>query len=233
MVDLPSYGWNHSTSYWHESRASKNHRFPEYPRHDLIGSRMDNYNPLEPAWRNQLRVSEQPWLRDHQIHGDIIFPAAGVICTAIEAARQFAGADNLNRDITGFELRDFCITRPVLIQDLDNGVETFLHLKKRKLGMGSGAGIWHEFTFYSCQDNGAYAEHACGLIEIQYAKPVSEVDSGKELAEEVLARQEEWNKKRAACVDVVDTVAHYEFWKSEGLDFGKPNSSRKHEENYN
>ncbi|KAH8164718.1 hypothetical protein CIB48_g3560 [Xylaria polymorpha] len=221
LVDLPSYGWNHSTSYWHESRASKNHRFPEYPRHDLIGSRMDNYNPLEPAWRNQLRVSEQPWLRDHQIHGDIIFPAAGVICTAIEAARQFAGADNLNRDITGFELRDFCITRPVLIQDLDNGVETFLHLKKRKLGMGSGAGIWHEFTFYSCQDNGAYAEHACGLIEIQYAKPVSEVDSGKELAEEVLARQEEWNKKRAACVDVVDTVAHYEFWKSEGLDFGR------------
>ncbi|KAI0453135.1 hypothetical protein F5B21DRAFT_505692 [Xylaria acuta] len=221
LVDTPSYCWNHSTSYWHETRASRNHRFPEYPRHDLIGSRIDNYNPLEPVWKNQLRISELPWLQDHQIHGDIILPAAGVICAAVEAARQFAEADNLNRDIVGFELRDFCITRPVVIQDLDTGLETFLHLKKRKLGMGSGAGIWHEFTFYSCQDNGVYAEHACGLIEIQYAKPVSEVDSGKEFAEEVLARQEKWNTKRATCVDLVDSLAHYEFWKSEGLHFGR------------
>ncbi|KAI0550654.1 hypothetical protein F4679DRAFT_594564 [Xylaria curta] len=221
LVDLPSYCWNHSASYWHEARSSKNHRFPEYPRHDLIGSRIDNYNPLEPVWKNHLRVSDLPWLQDHQIHGDVILPAAGVICAAVEAARQFAESDNLNRDITGFELRDFCITRPVLIQDLENGVETFLHLKKRKLGMGSGAGIWHEFTFYTCQDNGAFAEHACGLIEIQYGKQVSEVDGGKEFAEEVLARQEKWNTKRSTCVNIVDSSAHYEFWKTEGLNFGQ------------
>ncbi|KAI1273287.1 hypothetical protein F5Y07DRAFT_391401 [Xylaria sp. FL0933] len=221
LVDLPSYSWNHSTSYWHEAQASGNHRFPEYPRHDLIGSRLENYNPLEPIWKNQLRVSELPWLRDHQIHGDIIFPAAGVICAAIEAARQFADGDNLNQDIIGFELRDFCITRPVVIQDLDSGVETFLHLKKRKLGMSSGAGIWHEFTFYSCQSNGAYSEHACGLIEIQYPKPLSEVDDGKESTEEVLARQEKWNLQKETCVDVIDSMAHYDFWKSEGLEFGR------------
>ncbi|KAI1345755.1 hypothetical protein F5Y01DRAFT_320442 [Xylaria sp. FL0043] len=221
LVDLPSYSWNHSTSYWHEAQASRNHRFPEYPRHDLIGSRLENYNPLEPIWKNQLRVSELPWLRDHQIHGDIIFPAAGVICAAIEAARQFADGDNLNQDIIGFELRDFCIIRPVVIQDLDSGVETFLHLKKRKLGMSSGAGMWHEFTFYSCQSNGAYAEHACGLIEIQYSKPLSEVDNGKESTEEVLARQEKWNLQKETCVDVIDSIAHYDFWKSEGLEFGR------------
>ncbi|KAI0879040.1 hypothetical protein GGS24DRAFT_486779 [Hypoxylon argillaceum] len=220
LADLPSYSWNHSTSYWHEARASRNHRFPEFTRHDIIGSRIDNYNPLEPVWRNHLQVSELPWLRDHQIHGDIIFPAAGMICAAIEAARQVAQADKLNRDVTGFELRDFCINRPLVIPENDTGVETFLSLKKRKLGMGSGAGIWHEFTFYSCQDNETYAEHACGLIEIQYARLASEVDSGKELAEEVIARQEEWNTKKAACIDVVESPAHYDLWKSQGLDFG-------------
>ncbi|KAI1288683.1 hypothetical protein F5Y03DRAFT_80798 [Xylaria venustula] len=221
LDNLPSYSWNHSNSYWHESRASRNHRLSEYPRHDIIGSRIDSYNPLEPVWKNHLRVSELPWLRDHQIHGDIVFPAAGVICAAIEAARQFAQGDNLNRDIIGFELRDFCINRPVLIQDLDNGVEAYLNLKKRKLGMGSGTGIWHEFTFYSCPSNGAHVEHACGLIEIQYAKPASEVDSGRELTEEVQARREEWNTKKADCVDVIDSVAHYDFCKSEGLEFGR------------
>ncbi|KAI0199219.1 hypothetical protein F4808DRAFT_217616 [Astrocystis sublimbata] len=221
LADLPSYAWNHSNSYWHESRQSKVHRNPEFPRHDLIGMRIDNYNPLEPVWKNHLRISEMPWLQDHQIHGDTVFPAAGVICAAIEAARQYAQSENLTQDIVGFELRDFCINRPVIVQDRDVGVETFLHLKKRKLGMSSGAGIWHEFTFYSSSENGAYAEHACGLIEIQYSKQVTEVDSGKELAEEVLARQEKWNTKKATCIDQVDTSAHYDLWKSEGLAFGR------------
>lgn len=153
-----------------------------------------------------------------------------MICAAIEAARQVAQADKLNRDVTGFELRDFCINRPLVIPENDTGVETFLSLKKRKLGMGSGAGIWHEFTFYSCQDNETYAEHACGLIEIQYARLASEVDSGKELAEEVIARQEEWNTKKAACIDVVESPTHYDLWKSQGLDFGKSICSNNFDE---
>ncbi|KAI0096862.1 hypothetical protein GGR51DRAFT_489918 [Nemania sp. FL0031] len=220
LADLPSYSWNHSTSYWHETRASKNHRFPEAARHDLIGSRIDNYNPLEPVWKNYLRVLDLPWLQDHQIHGDVIFPAAGVICAAIEAARQITVAEKLSGDVTGFELRDFCINRPLVIGDLDMGVETFLHLKKRKLGMGTGTGTWYEFTLYSCQDSETFAEHACGLIEVQYARSTSEVDSGKELAEEVLARQKQWNAARERCVDVVEHSTHYDLWKSQGLEFG-------------
>lgn len=114
LVDLPSYRWNHPTSYWHETRQSRNHRFPAFARHDLIGSRLDSYNPLEPVWRNHLRVAELPWLRDHRIHGDIVFPAAGMICAAVEAARQTASegsgttaAADDDDEVSGLEMQAY------------------------------------------------------------------------------------------------------------------------------
>ena len=173
-------------------------------------------------WKNHLRISELPWLRDHQIHDNVVFPASGMICAAVEAARQIGKADT-SQKIKGFELRDVRITRPLVFQELEKGIETLLHLKRRKLGMGSDTGAWHEFTFYSCQEGEAYVEHACGLIEIQYARPASEVDNGKEHVEEILTYQEKWNSQRAICMDVVTSPTHYEFWKSRGLCFGKLN----------
>ena len=170
-------------------------------------------------WKNHLRISELPWLRDHQIQGDVVFPAAGMICAVVEAARQLVNANDPSESIKGFELRDVCINRPLVFPELDTGVETLLHLKRRKLGMGTGAGVWHEFAFYSCHENEA-VEHACGLVEIQYAPRASEVDGGKERLEEVLARQQKWKSLQAICSDVVPSPAHYDFWRSQGLSFG-------------
>lgn len=67
LVDLPGYVFNHSQSYWPESRFSKNFRFRKYPRHDLLGSSVPDWNPSEPRWRNIIRISENPWVEDHQV----------------------------------------------------------------------------------------------------------------------------------------------------------------------
>jgi hypothetical protein len=66
-------------------------------------------------------------------------------------------------------------------------------------------------------------EHACGLLEIQYSRQASEVDSGREHAEEILAYQGKWNSQRAICVDVVTSPSHYGFWKAQGFHFGELN----------
>jgi acyl transferase domain-containing protein len=65
--DLPSYPWNHSSRYWHESHISTGHRFRKHPRHDLFGSPARDFNPLEPKWRNFIRKSENPWIQDHKV----------------------------------------------------------------------------------------------------------------------------------------------------------------------
>jgi len=227
LSTLPSYPWNLTTSYWHESRRSKNHRSPPAARHDLIGSRIDDSNPLEPIWRNYLRVNELPWLRDHKINGDIVMPAAGMICMAIEAARQVAEADGTADTVKGFALRDVCINKPLVIPEpadagITGGVEVLLHLKRRKLGMGTGAGIWHEFALYSAGSNGDanFVEHSCGLIELQHARDPTEVDAGREQVLEIQAQRSKYKDFGHICNDPVATASHYAFCDSQGLQFG-------------
>ncbi|RDA86508.1 hypothetical protein CP532_2001 [Ophiocordyceps camponoti-leonardi (nom. inval.)] len=222
LTDLPSYSWNHSVSYWHETWSSRNRRLPPAPKHDLIGWRLNSYNPLEPVWRNYLRLSEMPWLKDHQVHGEVIFPAAGVICAVIEAMRQFEGGrGDSDRDISGFELREFYIPQPLLIPNTELGAEVYLHLKRRKSGMGSAAGPWLEFSFYSRQDSDVFVEHAYGLAQAHFNKQPNEVDGGKELREEALAHKRRFQHQSSVCDDPITDQTHYEFCKSIGLCYGK------------
>ncbi len=67
LTDLPSYSWNHTKKYWLESRISKNYKFRKFPRHDLLGVPVSDWNPLEPRWRHTIRLSEKPWIGDHKV----------------------------------------------------------------------------------------------------------------------------------------------------------------------
>jgi acyl transferase domain-containing protein len=79
LVDLPPYSWNHSKSYWHESRKSKAYRNRPFARTDLLGALEQTSSPMEPRWSNYIRLSEIPWVRDHVIQSNIVYPAAGYI----------------------------------------------------------------------------------------------------------------------------------------------------------
>lgn len=62
LTDLPKYQWDHSVSYWGETRVSKNQRFRKFPRHQLLGARVNSDTPLSPRWRNLLKLEEVEWL---------------------------------------------------------------------------------------------------------------------------------------------------------------------------
>ena len=67
LVDLPEYPFNRSQKYWHESGLSKNFRLRKYPRLELLGTRVADFNPLEGRWRKFFDVAESPWLEDHKV----------------------------------------------------------------------------------------------------------------------------------------------------------------------
>lgn len=67
LSDLPEYPFNHSQSYWLESRLSRNFRFRKVPRHELLGVPVTDWNPLEGQWRNFIRALENPWIKDHKV----------------------------------------------------------------------------------------------------------------------------------------------------------------------
>ena len=168
-----------------------------------------------------MRISDAPWLKDHQVHGDIVFPAAGMICAVVEAVRQYTESNGYDKDVSGFELRELSISQPLVIPNDDTGAEIYLHLKQRTLGIGGTESPWLEFSFCSCQQDDVFVEHACGLARVQHMQPVTEVDGGKELREEILAYQERWANKHGTCEHPVASPTHYEFCKDQGLIFGK------------
>lgn len=71
LTSLPQYPFNHSKRYWHESRISKRFRTDDQPKLDLLGKPISDWNPLEPQWRNFIRVSEMPWVEDHMVRNAI------------------------------------------------------------------------------------------------------------------------------------------------------------------
>ncbi|KAL1845792.1 Type I Iterative PKS [Diaporthe australafricana] len=160
LVDLPPYPWNHEHGFWHESHISKNRRFQKYPRTDLLGAPVADFNPLAPRWRNILRVSENPWLLHHKIQGSVLFPAAGMMCMAIEAAKQLAAGSTPQ----GFELTNVSFERGLVIPESEQGsVETTIHLSP--LDDGSR----FEFELYSCSSAGNWIKHASGTIQVVHA----------------------------------------------------------------
>ena len=67
LQDLPEYPFNHEQSYWLESRLSKNFRFRTHGRHELLGTRVNDWNPLDARWRNIIRFADSPWIADHKV----------------------------------------------------------------------------------------------------------------------------------------------------------------------
>ena len=65
LTDLPSYPWNHNSRHWFESAKSIGHRNQKHPHQDLLGAPVGDTSM--PIWRHFLRMSEIPWMADHQV----------------------------------------------------------------------------------------------------------------------------------------------------------------------
>jgi NADPH:quinone reductase-like Zn-dependent oxidoreductase len=160
VADLPSYSWNHQTSFWHEPLETVQLRQRKHPRHDILGAAVDYQNALEPRWRNFLRLSENPWMADHIVAGSIVFPAAGMLVMATEAARQLADGQ---ANIKGIEFQDLHFMRGVVIPDDERGLETLLQVSPHP-----GMPGWYQFGIFSLPSGGGWIQHAKGAFITRY-----------------------------------------------------------------
>ena len=147
LTGLPTYAWDHSQTFWTESRQSRRYRLRNKPRHDLLGERFPDDLEYDMRWRNTLRVSETPWLAGHKVQGQIVFPAAGYLVMALEASKELAQGQPVNM----VELLDVEISRAIPLEDDSSGVDTLLGLRKTSEGALSGDNfIEAEFSCFSC-----------------------------------------------------------------------------------
>nr|ALP31868.1 polyketide synthase 32 [Diaporthe helianthi] len=118
---LPTYQWNHSSSYRHESRISRQMRLRSQPAHPLLGDVCPDSAPHQMSWRNILSESNLDWLSGHQVQGQTVFPASGYICTALAALVSLSNG----RKMRLIEMRDFVIHHAI---PLDTDVEVLTSL---------------------------------------------------------------------------------------------------------
>ncbi|KAK1594656.1 AMP-binding enzyme [Colletotrichum navitas] len=117
---LPIYHWQHDQEFWHEPYFTKALRRRKQPARPLIGIRLPDSSDVDMRWRNVILESELPWLSGHKIQGQTVFPGAGYICMAIEAAQEL----NLNnQEIQTIDVTNLDISQALLIPPDDPGVE--------------------------------------------------------------------------------------------------------------
>ncbi|KAI6092718.1 PKS01 highly reducing polyketide synthase [Hypoxylon rubiginosum] len=164
LVDLPAYPWNHSQRYWTESRVAREYRLREVPAKSLIGAPSASLSAGERLWRGFVRLSEEPWVADHKIQGSILYPGAGFLAMAIEAALQ---SSDKNRTVLGFRLRDIQLVAAMVVTE-DADVEYTVSLRPHLSGTREQSSTWTEFTISSSPDGQNLTRNCLGLIIVEY-----------------------------------------------------------------
>ncbi|KAL4863048.1 hypothetical protein BDV12DRAFT_189960 [Aspergillus spectabilis] len=172
-ADLPSYSWDHSNNYWHESRLSREYRFREHPPHDLLGLRLNGTSTIEPVFRHILSVDDHPWLQEHIIDGFALYPGSAFLCMAIEALRQVSKDRGEKHEIAKYIFHEVSFSKALVVPDSPDSIEVLISLKpshasKERLGIS-----WEEFRVTSVAGDGKWSEHCRGSIRAEYRSMVA------------------------------------------------------------
>lgn len=176
--EIPPYPWDYSADIlWHEPRANIEIRNRQHVRHPLLGSRQLAGNGVNQTWRNVLHLSELPWLRDHRVESQIVFPASGYLCVAMEAMSQIyvqTFPSKLRRDSVNFQFHDVSINAALVLSEnnIEAGKNIELHtsLCPQKLSLTTSSSYWHDFSISSWSAVIAVL-HCVGSIQITNRMP--------------------------------------------------------------
>ncbi|KAK1964571.1 PKSKA1 [Colletotrichum sublineola] len=167
IVDLPNYSWNHSTRYWHETLASRDWRFKRFINHDLLGSKVLGTAWQAPVFKKVLKLADLPWLKDHKLGSEVVFPAAGYVAMAVEAVYQTAMVTQWDEQAPAnyrFRLRDVKLLRALVLEEKS---ETRLTLTLSPVNGGSTRS-WYEFRVSSIHEGlSVHPIHSAGLVCVE------------------------------------------------------------------
>ncbi|RFU79720.1 polyketide synthase [Trichoderma arundinaceum] len=165
LTDLPLYAWHREGPFWCESRLSQHWRFRKFPKHDILGERVAAASDFGPTWRNVLWLDHVPWIRDHGVSGDIVFPAAGYMAMAGEAVRQLGDVDDYS-----YSLREVTISNALVLHE-GQPTEIITHLRPVRL-TNTLDSVWYEFEI-SALHGDRWLRHVVGQVRggAEYERP--------------------------------------------------------------
>lgn len=216
LADLPEYPFNHSTLYWEESPKNKTFRFREHPKHDLLGAQVDDWNPLEAQWKLTIKAEELPWIVEHKINGSIIYPAAGMLVMAIEAAKLLV----MGRPPIGFEIKNAEFPAPLLLSTSSEGTEVSISLSTHTES-GAKEDFVYQFRLCARRSDMTWDEVCRGSVRADFGRVRSDVDGGKETDETYCRLKNLHRRGVTICRKSIEPAKMYQQLKEEiGIEYG-------------
>ncbi|CAJ2507648.1 Uu.00g088340.m01.CDS01 [Anthostomella pinea] len=164
VTSLPPYRFNYEQTLWAEGRSSVEYRQRRYGRHELLGSLMDAGNGRDFIFRNIIRLGDIPWLQDHKLGNNIVFPGTGYLAMAMEAMMQVSGVDYTK---PSFHFSNVNITNALALpSEYLAQTEMFFSLHRRSLPSTATSSKWWKFNVSSYTD-GDSVSHATGAVAME------------------------------------------------------------------
>lgn len=162
--------------------------------------------------------TEIPWVNDHVVQGNVLYPAAGFIAMAIEA--EYQHAMTRCESIKGYNLREVTIGHALIIPRDAEGVETMLSMRPFSESLRVAGNLWDEFSIFSSVDGSPWTEHCRGLISVEKDVQGTEVDGGRQAFEESEQFRHMVFEFEKDCTMMVDTKELYKALDMLGSSFG-------------
>jgi acyl transferase domain-containing protein/SAM-dependent methyltransferase len=228
LPNLPSYSWDRG-NFWLESRLSRDHRFREFPYHDLCGVKDVLSNLDEPRWRHHVNIDVLPWIKDHVVDGFILFPGSGYICMVMEAMKQLIQMRKISGTVSKFIFRNILFSKSLIVPEhAEKGrtpeVELQLTLSPARNYKGSR---WECFRIFSYGNDGTWNEHCSGLCAVDMVSKTDEVEGTREAKLEEAANMAFLEKIKTSCMKEYAPENFYEDMKNSGNSYG-PNFAILH-----
>lgn len=153
---------------------------------------------------------------DHiKISDSVIYPAAGMLVMAIEAAQQMCPT---NRKISGYYIKEAHFMSPIVVKAAwEDRTETILHLQPIRKPHEKES-TWSDIKIFSYSDS-RWSECFKATIQVQYEE-TTPVDAGQErrLANESLLNQ--YRSATKSCTRPIDSQVFYKEAAEHGLKYG-------------
>ncbi|KAJ5725083.1 Acyl transferase/acyl hydrolase/lysophospholipase [Penicillium malachiteum] len=210
LVDCPKYPFDRSKSYWKEARISRDFRLREAVSGDTLGVRASDWNPLEPRWRNFLSTESTPWTADHKMTDTVLYPAAGMLIMAIEAAQQMVPKD---RTVQGYLIQKAEFMNPIIVPETwEERTETQVRLRSVKGRPNNDCSVYDVAIFSYSRDTWTECCNTRIMVEYHNSSPHAVVDEDiRDLRESAVA----------SCTCPLDSKVMYSDAAEQGLQYGE------------
>lgn len=248
LQGCPAYPFDHSLTYWSESRLSRDNRHLKYEEYGILGRPFFDWNPLQPKWRNFLTTETYPWLSDHVVSFLSLYPPQirntrtpylmttdlGTDATILktEDIITFPGAGSLvmaikaagrqvlpDSSVTGFFVKEASFLNPIIINEEKGKTETMVQLLPVRESSGEESS-WFRVRIHAYR-NDSWTECFDAKIQVQHEQSGTEVDGGQEQARESERLLDSHRRIVDSCTTEIDTTRFYDHVGRSGIKYGK------------